>query len=300
MAFAVKGGACFVFSLSNARGSEFAHVRERVARHREQAARRGPSVGIALSSGAARGLAHIGVLTALEQAGIEIDLIAGCSIGAVIGAMAACGMGPHEMAKIASQISRVRMLSYTDITLPTKGLLSGQKVQQFLKKLFGETPLEETAIPLVLAATDILTGEEVVIDSGPIVDGVRASISIPGVFVPHQIAGRCLVDGGLVNPVPVDYLRAAGIDVCISVNVVPRVDRKYIKEPSAIDILLNAFDIMEHRVILSKRQTPDVEICPSVDRVSGVEFWRAPELIELGMEAALGHIDNILELVAEQ
>ncbi|MGI6101195.1 MAG: patatin-like phospholipase family protein [Bacillota bacterium] len=80
MAFAVKGGACFVFSLSNARGSEFAHVRERVARHREQAARRGPSVGIALSSGAARGLAHIGVLTALEQAGIEIDLIAGCSM----------------------------------------------------------------------------------------------------------------------------------------------------------------------------------------------------------------------------
>lgn len=288
-----------MFSLSHRSDSEFTHIRESVARHREQTGRRGPSVGIALGSGAARGLAHIGVLTVLERAGIEVDMIAACSIGAVIGAMIACGARLQEVTRIASQISRVRMLAYTDLTLPTKGLLSGQRVQAFLKKHFGETRFEEAAIPLVLAATDILTGDEVVMDSGPIVDGVRASMSIPGVFVPHKVADRYLVDGGLVNPVPVDYLRAAGIDVCISVNVVPRVDRKYIEDPSTVDVLLNAFDIMEHRVILSKGQTPDVEICPAVDQVSGIEFWRASELIRLGEEAALGHIDQIRELVAK-
>jgi NTE family protein len=105
------------------------------------------------------------------------------------------------------------------------------------------------------------------------------------------------VDGGLVNPVPVDYLRLAGIEVCIAVNVVPRVDRKYIEKPTAIDVLLNAFDIMEHRIILSRNQPADIEIYPEVDQVSGIEFWRAKELIRLGEEAARERIDGILEAI---
>jgi len=224
-------------------------------------------------------------------------MISACSIGAVIGAMVVCETPLEEIERVACQISRVRMLAYTDLSLRSKGLLGGQRIQAFLCKYFGDKRFEEASVPFVVATTDILTGDEVVIDSGPIIDGVRASISVPGVFEPHLIDGRYLVDGGLVNPVPVDYLRAAGIDVCISVNVVPRVDRKYIESPSAIDILLNAFDIMEHRVILSKGQTPDIEICPPVDQISAIEFWRASELIRIGEKAAVGSIDRIVDLV---
>ena len=161
----------------------------------------------------------------------------------------------------------------------------------------GDRTIEEASIPFVAAATDILTGEEIVLDSGPMIDGIRASISVPGVFAPHTVSGRFLVDGGLVNPVPVDYLRLAGIDVCVAVNVVPRVDRKYIEQPSVIDVLLNAFDIMEHRVILSRNQPADIEICPTADQVSGIEFWRAKELMRLGEEAARDSIDRILEAI---
>lgn len=288
-----------MFSLDRERDEGFATMRERVARFRERAGRSGPQVGLALSSGAARGLAHIGVLKVLSEAGIGCDLVAGSSIGAVVGAMVACGTSVQEIAKIASRISRVRMLAYTDLTLPTKGLLGGQRIQGLLDKFFEGRSFEDSVVPFVAAATDVLTGEEVVLDSGPIIDGVRASMSIPGLFVPHIVAGRYLVDGGLVNPAPVDYLRLAGMDICISVNVVPRVDRKYIEDPSAIDILLNAFDIMEHRVTLSKGQEPDVEIRPAVDQVSGLEFWRAAELMRSGEEAALAHVGRIRELIGQ-
>lgn len=286
-----------MFRYDKEREEGFRSIADRVAAYRAREGRHGPSVGLALGAGSARGLAHIGVLKILREAGVQVDLIAGCSMGALIGGMVACGISCEEIARIASRISRLRMLSYTDPTLPVRGLLSGQRIQSFLSGHFRDRAIEDTSIPFVAAATDILTGEEVVLDSGPMIDGIRASISIPAVFVPHEVCGRFLVDGGLVNPVPVDYLRLAGIEVCIAVNVVPRVDRKYIEKPTAIDVLLNAFDIMEHRIILSRNQPADIEIYPEVDQVSGIEFWRAKELIRLGEEAARERIDGILEAI---
>lgn len=286
-----------MFPYDKGREEGFRRIADRVAACRAREGRQGPSVGLALGSGAARGLAHIGVVKTLFEAGIKVDLIAGCSIGAVVGGMVACGIPCQEIAGIASTISRFTVLSYTDLTLPIKGFLSGQRIQSFLSDQCGDRTMEDAPIPFVAAATDILTGEEVVLDSGPMIDGMRASMSIPTVFVPHRVSGRLLVDGGLVNPVPVDYLRLAGLDVCIAVNVVPRVDRRYIEEPKAIDILLNTFDIMQHRVILSRNQPADVEICPRVDQVSGIEFWRAKELMRLGEEAARDNIGKILEAI---
>jgi NTE family protein len=286
-----------MFRYDQEREEGFRRIADRVAVYRARRGREGRSVGLALGAGAARGLAHIGALKTLIEAEVEVDLIAGCSIGAVIGGMVACGISCDELAQIASGINRLRMLSYTDLTLPVKGLLSGQRIQSFLSDHLGDRTIEEASIPFVAAATDILTGEEIVLDSGPMIDGIRASISVPGVFAPHTVSGRFLVDGGLVNPVPVDYLRLAGIDVCVAVNVVPRVDRKYIEQPSVIDVLLNAFDIMEHRVILSRNQPADIEICPTADQVSGIEFWRAKELMRLGEEAARDSIDRILEAI---
>lgn len=286
-----------MFPYDKGREEGFRRIAERVAAYRAREGREGPSVGLALGSGAARGLAHIGVVKTLFDAGVKVDLITGCSIGAVVGGMVACGIPCEEIARIASTINRLRMLSYTDLTLPIKGLMSGQRIQSFLSEQCGDMATEDTPIPFVAAATDVLTGEEMVLDSGSLIDGMRASFSIPGLFVPHKVSGRLLVDGGLVNPVPVDYLRLARIDVCIAVNVVPRVDRRYIEEPSAIDILLNAFDIMQHRVILSRNQPADIEICPSVEQVSGIEFWQAKELIRLGEEAARDNIRKILEAI---
>lgn len=165
-----------MFPYDKGREEGFRRIADRVAAYRAWEGRQGPSVGFALGSGAARGLAHIGVVKTLFEAGIKVDLIAGCSIGAVVGGMVACGIPCQEIAGIASTISRFTVLSYTDLTLPIKGFLSGQRIQSFLSDQCGDRTMEDAPIPFVAAATDILTGEEVVLDSGPMIDGMREHV----------------------------------------------------------------------------------------------------------------------------
>ena len=160
-----------------------------------------PKVGLALSGGGARGLAHIGVLKVLEQEGIPIDLLAGTSMGGIIAAGHAAGLGADYMAEEARRMGQLRnMIKLVDRSLPTRwGLFEGQKVQQYLASHLGEATFDELRIPLALLAVDLESGEEVVLRKGSVAEAVRATISLPGVFAPFRLDGRLLVDGGVLN-----------------------------------------------------------------------------------------------------
>jgi len=177
-----------------------------------------PRIGLALGSGSARGLSHIGVLDALIEAGIEPDVVCGTSIGALVGAAYVAGQlaGLRQWAETATWRQVVRLM---DVRLMGGGLIDGKQVVALLRRLGIEAPIESYATRYAAIATDLETGREVWLQTGPIHDAVRASIALPGIVSPTQIDGKWLVDGGLSNPVPVSVCRALGAEVIIAVNL---------------------------------------------------------------------------------
>lgn len=175
-------------------------------------------IGLALGGGAARGWAHIGVLRALNKAGIKPDIIAGTSIGAVVGA---CDVTGHldELEEFARELTRRRVLGYLDFNLSGTGLITGHRLGERLRKHLGDTRIEEMARRFTAVATEIGTGHEVWLSRGNLVDAVRASYALPGVFRPVKVEGRWLFDGALVNPIPVSVCRALGARYVIAVNL---------------------------------------------------------------------------------
>lgn len=176
------------------------------------------SVGLALGSGSARGLAHIGVLKAVKEAGIEVGVVAGTSIGALIGAVYASG----KLSSLAEELlafDRRSIAALLDPVFPRSGLIDGQKVASFVRAHISETNIEKLPIAFRAVATDISKGTEEIISSGDLIEAVRASIAVPGILTPVQSNGRILVDGGLVNPVPVSVARAMGAERVIAVDL---------------------------------------------------------------------------------
>ena len=177
-----------------------------------------PRIGLALGSGSARGLAHFGVIRAIEEAGIKVDFIAGTSIGALVGAVYAAGR-VDALETTFRGLDWRKTLSLFDVVLPKSGLLDGAKLSELVHTHIHVKTLEALPKLFHAVATDMLSGEEVVIRSGDITEAVRASSSVPGIFTPVRSNGRLLVDGGLVNPVPVSAVRAMGADIIIAVDV---------------------------------------------------------------------------------
>jgi len=179
-------------------------------------------VGLALGSGAARGLAHIGVLDVLLKEGIPIDMVAGTSAGAVIGGLYAQGKTVEEITSFALELKGRKLVLLIDPSFLSSGLIKGGRVKSLLSSYFGgDVNFSELKLPFACVTTDIETGEEVVIDHGSVLDAIRASFSIPGIFTVAKWEGRALVDGALVNPIPVDVLVRMGADYIIAVNVLP-------------------------------------------------------------------------------
>ncbi len=179
-------------------------------------------IGLALGSGAARGLAHIGVLDVLQKEGIPIDMVAGTSAGAMIGALYAQSKDIEWIKSLALELKAPKMVSLIDPAIPKSGLIKGRNVKRLLSSYFkGDVKIEQMKIPFACVATDVETGEEMVFDHGPVLDAIRASISIPGIFSVSRWKGRYLVDGALVNPIPIDVLLRMGADFVIAVNVMP-------------------------------------------------------------------------------
>lgn len=175
-------------------------------------------IGLALGAGSARGLSHIGVLRAFEDAGIRPTFIAGTSIGSMIGA-AYCSGNLDKMESFMRSMSMRKMLSYCDFMLPRQALMEGEKIMGLIHELIPATNFNELEIPFKAVACDIHSGEQIVLDTGDVHSAVRASISLPGIFLPVYINGRWLVDGGLVNPVPVSVVREADVDMVIAIDL---------------------------------------------------------------------------------
>ena len=181
-----------------------------------------PKIGLALGSGAARGFAHIGIIKALKEKNISIDMIAGSSMGALVGA---CYARNGEITNLEETVlktdwKQLVRLADPNLALLFKGVIHGKKVKELLKTLIGDVSFGDLKIPLTVVTTDVNTGEEVVIKTGSVVDAVRASISIPAIFMPVKLNDKFLIDGGIVNPVPVSVIKNMGAAFVIACNVI--------------------------------------------------------------------------------
>ncbi|WP_248662507.1 patatin-like phospholipase family protein [Fuchsiella alkaliacetigena] len=251
-----------------------------------------PKIGLALGAGAARGIAHIGVLQVLVDNGIKIDCIAGSSIGSLIGGFYAAGMDLNRMESFAYEMNWDLI---TDLTVPKRGLIAGKKVKEFIKILTKNKAFSQLDIPLAVVATDIEAGEEVVIDQGLVAEAIRASISIPGIYVPHEIGERILVDGALVNRVPVDLLSDLGADIVIGVDVGDDSSRKKIN--NIFDVILRSISIMENQIVKHKSVEADILIKPKVGHVSPQDLDQAEDCVAAGVEAAWKMMPAIEEAI---
>ena len=280
-----------------------------------------PLLGLALGSGSARGWAHIGVIRALEQAGIRPDLVCGTSIGALVGAAYAAG----ELDRLEQWLLRLRfkdVVGFMDLSL-SSGLLKGGRLMDFFRRNFVDRPLDELAMPFAAVATSLRSGAEVWLRQGSTVDAVRASIALPGLFAPVPREGSLLVDGGLVNPVPVSLARAMGADVVIAVDLGSDILGRHLRTPppaevpagevgewkrklqdnlgalfpaqlpaeprmpSMLDVLATTINIMQVRISRSRMagEPPDLIVAPRLARFGLLDFHRGAEAIEEGRRA---------------
>ncbi len=184
-----------------------------------------PKIGLALGGGGLRGLAHIGVLRELIVAGIPIDYIAGTSMGGLVAAVYASGMDIGDFETEILRISNFsQLVRFLDFSTPLTGLMSGRRTQRYFRNTLGELTFDQCETPLVLVAVDLHTGQEVHLQEGSVIDAMRATMSVPGVFEAVELDGQRLVDGGIVNNVPADVVRKMGADIVIAVDVNPAFD----------------------------------------------------------------------------
>lgn len=250
-------------------------------------------VGLALSSGAARGLAHIGVLEVLEREDIPIDMIVGSSMGALIGALYARGKNVSEIKNLAIDLGTRRFSFLADPALPKTGLIRGRKIEDMLRSAIGDIEFSDLRMPLACVATDIDSGEEVVIREGLVWEGVRASASIPVIFTVAKWEGRYLVDGALVNPVPVSVLKAMGADFIIAVNVIPHREVREAAEPNIFSVIMQTVYISSYRVIKSSLNGADIVIEPQVASIGHFDFHQVEESVLQGKLAAQDFVAEI-------
>lgn len=263
----------------------------------------GVMTGIALGSGAAMGIAHIGVIKVLEKEKIPIDIISASSIGAIIGSLWALGFNAEELEDVSNIFkSKFRTLLLADPTLPIKGLIKGNAVRRFLKTYLGEKTFKDLKIPLKVVTCDIKTRREIIIDKGKLVDAVMASISIPGIFEPVELDGAQLIDGGIINPVPVNVLSKLGIKRIIAVNTLPSpedaafIGRKR-KRFTIYDVIVNSFQELEYSLAVNACQQADVYLNPIPKNVSWFEFYKAQIFINTGCEHTRRMLPEIKKLI---
>ncbi len=280
---------------------------------------KGQRIALVLGSGGARGLAHIGVIQHLEELGHEIVYISGCSMGALVGGIYAAGQ-LEAYAEWARKLEKRDMFSLLDLAFGWKGLFKGDRLMGVLKELVGEHVIEDLPIGFTAVATDLLEQREIWLNKGPLFDAIRASIAIPTVFTPHTYLGRVLVDGGLLNPIPIAPALNQNADMIIAVNLNAhsRRSRERVTElmhedgeaatgggqppeegaapdepagprvPGIVDVVTASLDLMQNSIARMKlaSYTPDLVIDVPRDACLFYEFYRAEEMIALGRERA--------------
>jgi NTE family protein len=250
-----------------------------------------PRVGLALAGGFARGIAHIGVLRVLREAGIPIDCVAGTSVGALIAVGYCAGASLDEMAKVGASTSFTDFGRWTPSWL---GLATNQRMEKYLERFTPVKTFEELHTPLAIATTDITAGVSVYYSHGPIAPPLRASCAYPGLFVPIQFEGRTLVDGFLTAPVPVEGTLLLGADLVIAVYL----ESGNVEEPRTFtDILSRSFNIIQRHGDLAWRTQADVIIEPDVKPFVWDDFSKTPEMIAAGEAAALAALPEIRAVI---
>ncbi len=295
-------------------------------------------VGLALGSGAALGLAHIGVLKVLERERIPIDIISGSSIGALVASVFAVQKSAEELEKAALEInSRMKLSRLMDFSFfPVRGLFDGKRVMRHFNRHLGNKTFEDCRIPLKIIGVNLSTREAHVFDSGFIADAVRTSIAIPSIFKPVFMKGDMYIDGGILSPLPVRVLQNAGANKIIAVNVFPTpkdtLERKIILEeaaekesalmrrkniisrgfyksrkffvrcffPNVFDILMNTIQTMETEISEIEGEAADVLIRPVIATANWVEFFKPDQFIRRGEEEAMKMLPKIKALVSQQ
>ncbi|SMO46543.1 patatin-like phospholipase family protein [Melghirimyces algeriensis] len=249
-------------------------------------------VGLALGSGGARGMAHIGVLKVLKREGIPIDCIAGSSIGSLVGAIYAHG---HDLDMIESLAVHLKRNVWLDPTIPRRGFITGKKVKELIRLLTHDKNLEDLSLPMAVVATDLTKRERVVFRTGPVSFAVRASISIPGIFEPVYWKGRTLVDGGVIDRIPISVVQEMDADVIIAVDVVPGATSVRIK--NIFDVITQTLSVMEREILNQRLLRADILIQPDLTDISSTAFTDVAECIRRGEEAALVQLDRIKGLI---
>lgn len=258
-----------------------------------------PKIGLALGSGGARGLAHIGVIKVLEENNIPIDFIAGSSIGAMIGGFYAAGLNIKEIEEIASSTDWRKVFSTLFEPSFKKGLIGGEKVKTFIENYINGKSFEECKMPFAAVATDLKTGEVAVLKKGEMALAMRASISIPLIFRPVEIGGRTLADGGLSAPIPVEIVRNMGADIVIAVNL----DKHYYDEqwsPGFYDIANGSLGILRHHLAMLNAANADIVIEINAGNISWYRFTNGREKILIGEEATQKILPRLKELINQK
>jgi NTE family protein len=258
-------------------------------------AKRAPKVALALGGGAARGFAHIGVIAALEEAGIKVDLVAGTSAGSLVGAIYASGKTAAQLQDIALRMEEAEI---TDWVLPlfSRGILRGEALSHYVNRQVNNKLIESLPLPLGIVATDLRSGEGVLFQQGDTGRAVRASSAVPSVFNPVKIGDREYVDGGLVAPVPVRYAKQMGAELIIAVDISSAPEGN--ASDGALAVLLQTFAIMGKSINSYELQGADIVIRPELSGVKGGDFTakrRAMDAGKLAMQRLIPQLRAAIE-----
>ncbi len=269
-----------------------------------------PTIGLALGGGGANGLAHVVMLELLDELNVRPDYIAGTSIGAIMGALYASGFEGKDIRNLVDEVIAqetdgwrellldrkiLRSIEFIDPSLGRGGLIRGDKFVSFLNDAIEKESFSELPIPLKVVATDLKTGEQVVLESGKIGPAVQASMAIPGLFAPVHIDGRLLVDGGLVNPVPFDLL-SDKCDFVIAIDVIGSLDQE--EDPSFVDATVTSARIFQLSILREKRRhgEPDIFIDTEIRDIKVLQFHKAENIYT----QAEGAVERLREALQEK
>lgn len=238
-------------------------------------------IGLALGGGAVLGAAHIGVLKALDELDVEISYVTGTSIGAFVGALYAFGNTPKDIEEIALDLN---WMDISGIAIFESGLLSNAKLGELIDKSLGERKIEDADIPLAVIATDITSGEKEIINKGHVARAVMASTCIPGVFSPVECDGKLLVDGGIVENIPIDTVKNMGADYVIGVDL--NAIKTYNKPDSVLDVIINSFHFTLKAAAKYQTREADLLITPDLSKFNMVSTDQIKDLIKQGYKDA--------------
>lgn len=253
---------------------------------------------LVLAGGGARGVAHIGAIEELESQGFEISAVAGTSMGALVGGVYASGhLEPFK--EWLCELDKYKVFSLVDFALSTEGLVKGDRVMKAMKEQVPDVKIEKMPVPFTAVAADLLTGREVVLERGGLYDAIRASISIPSVFKPVHRNGLVLIDGGTVNPLPLNRVRREEGDVLVAVDVSAPFAAPAPKTKVSLNyykVLIASSEIMQQHItqLMCRLHKPDILVEMPADSYGIFEFYRSKELIEAGRAATRAALERML------